>query len=115
MGTLTINYDLYKPSVKEQGWGDEVNENFDTIDGLLKDHEDQLAELSGSGHVIEDSGVPLIQRDTLNFVGYDVQDIGGKTTVGLPLGYWAPLTDGDLDDPQFIFAEGQVVMVWVDL
>lgn len=32
-----------------------------------------------------------------------------------PAGYFAPLTDGDVDDPQIIYAEGQVVLAWVDL
>jgi hypothetical protein len=34
---------------------------------------------------------------------------GGGTTPGR----WEPLTDGDTEDPQFIFDDGDVVMVWV--
>ena len=32
MGTYTTNYNLFMPSVGEQGWGDLVNGNFTTID-----------------------------------------------------------------------------------
>ena len=35
MGTYTANYNLYMPSVGEQGWGDLVNENFVTIDSTM--------------------------------------------------------------------------------
>lgn len=36
MGTYTANYNLFMPSVGEQGWGDLVNGNFSTIDTYLK-------------------------------------------------------------------------------
>ena len=32
MGTYTANYNLYMPTVGEQGWGEIVNNNFSTID-----------------------------------------------------------------------------------
>lgn len=35
MGTYTANYNLYMPSIGEQGWGDLVNENFVIIDSTL--------------------------------------------------------------------------------
>ena len=36
MGTYTTNYNLFMPSVGEQGWGDLVNGNFTTIDVTMK-------------------------------------------------------------------------------
>ena len=36
MGTYTTNYNLYIPTVGEQGWGTLVNENFITIDTTMK-------------------------------------------------------------------------------
>ena len=36
MGTYTTNYNLFMPSVGEQGWGDLVNGNFATIDTTMK-------------------------------------------------------------------------------
>ena len=36
MGTYTTNYNLFMPSVGEQGWGDLVNGNFSTIDATMK-------------------------------------------------------------------------------
>ena len=35
MGTYTINLELYKPTVGENGWGTLVNGNFDKIDAAL--------------------------------------------------------------------------------
>ena len=36
MGTYTTNYNLFLPSIGEQGWGDLVNGNFSTIDATMK-------------------------------------------------------------------------------
>lgn len=36
MGTYTTNYQLFMPSIGEQGWGELVNGNFTTIDTTLK-------------------------------------------------------------------------------
>lgn len=36
MGTYTERFNLYKPSVGEQGWGDLVNQNWDIIDNMMK-------------------------------------------------------------------------------
>lgn len=35
MGTYTTNYNLFLPTVGEQGWGELVNGNFTTIDGTM--------------------------------------------------------------------------------
>ena len=36
MGTYTTNYNLFMPTVGEQGWGELVNGNFTTIDNTMK-------------------------------------------------------------------------------
>lgn len=36
MGTYTTNYNLFMPTIGEQGWGDLVNGNFTTIDITMK-------------------------------------------------------------------------------
>lgn len=36
MGTYTTNYNLFMPTIGEQGWGDLVNGNFSTIDATMK-------------------------------------------------------------------------------
>lgn len=36
MGTYTTNYQLFMPSIGEQGWGELVNGNFTTIDATMK-------------------------------------------------------------------------------
>ena len=36
MGTYTTNHNLFLPTIGEQGWGELVNGNFETIDTFLK-------------------------------------------------------------------------------
>ena len=36
MGTYTTNYNLFMPSIGEQGWGELVNGNFTTIDTTME-------------------------------------------------------------------------------
>ena len=36
MGTYTANYQLYMPTIGEQGWGTLINGNFSTIDNTMK-------------------------------------------------------------------------------
>ena len=42
MGTYTTNYNLFMPTVGEQGWGDLVNGNFTTIDNTMKSLSNRL-------------------------------------------------------------------------
>ena len=36
MGTYTANYQLYMPTIGEQGWGELINGNYQTIDTTMK-------------------------------------------------------------------------------
>ena len=45
MGTYTTNYNLYMPTVGEQGWGDLVNGNFSTIDTTMKSLSNRIESL----------------------------------------------------------------------
>ena len=36
MGTYTANYNLYMPTIGEQGWGELINGNYQTIDTTMK-------------------------------------------------------------------------------
>ena len=45
MGKLTKHYRLYKPSINETDWGEEVNQNFDIIDVFLRYLEKSINEL----------------------------------------------------------------------
>lgn len=38
----------------------------------------------GSAHTIENNGAALVQRTSLNFIGFTTADVGGKSTVTLP-------------------------------
>ena len=49
MGTYTTNYNLFMPSVGEQGWGELVNGNFTTIDTTMKGFDDVLSKMTWDG------------------------------------------------------------------
>ena len=42
MGTYTPNYNLYMPSIGEQGWGNLVSNNFEILDTNLNDLQNQI-------------------------------------------------------------------------
>ena len=42
MGSYTPNYNLYMPSIGEQGWGDLVSNNFEILDTNLNDLQNQI-------------------------------------------------------------------------
>ena len=45
MGTYTTNYQLFMPSIGEQGWGELVNGNFITIDTAMKGLDERITTL----------------------------------------------------------------------
>ena len=49
MGTYTTNYNLYMPTVGEQGWGTLVNGNFTTIDATMKGFDTRLTTVETYG------------------------------------------------------------------
>ncbi len=61
---------------------------YASLDGTGKVPAAQLPAASGGGHTIEDEGVALTQRTSLNFTGAGVTatDTGGKTVVTIPGG-----------------------------
>lgn len=68
-----------------RGWSDELNRMVDAIESLV---------VGGGYTTVEDEGVPLTQRTTIDFVGAGVSaaDFGGVTTVTITGG------GGDLQD-----------------
>ena len=53
MGTYTINYNLFLPSIGEQGWGDLVNGNFTTIDTAMKGLDTRIGTLETDMDTVE--------------------------------------------------------------
>ena len=49
MGTYTTNYNLFMPTIGEQGWGTLVNENFSIIDTTMKGFDDVLSKMTWDG------------------------------------------------------------------
>ena len=53
MGTYTANYNLFMPSIGEQGWGELVNGNFTTIDTTMKNFGNRIGTVETETDVIE--------------------------------------------------------------
>ena len=45
MGTYTANYQLYMPTIGEQGWGELINGNYQTIDTTMKSFSNRIGTL----------------------------------------------------------------------
>ena len=54
MGTYTTNYNLFLPSIGEQGWGDLVNGNFTTIDTVMKGLSNNIGTLETEINAVEE-------------------------------------------------------------
>ena len=54
MGTYTTNYNLFMPSIGEQGWGELVNGNFVTIDSAMDGLNTRVGTLETETDAIEE-------------------------------------------------------------
>lgn len=54
MGTYTTNYNLFMPSLGEQGWGNLVNGNFTTIDTTMKSLSNSIGTLETETDAVEE-------------------------------------------------------------
>lgn len=79
MGTYTSNYNLFLPSIGEQGWGNLVNGNFTTIDTTMKGLNARIGTLETDTDAVEERVTALegsldnldcssITADTINGV-----------------------------------------------
>lgn len=84
----TTNYNLEKPANQSSGWGDDVNQNFDTIDNKLKENADGLAALEEDGSVgtdrIADGAVTIAKLDSgIEFGGRSSEVSFGKNLLNI--------------------------------
>ena len=71
MGTYTPNYNLYMPSIGEQGWGELVSNNFEILDTILNTINTNI----GDGtRILSISSPPPITINTSNFNNYASYD-----------------------------------------
>ena len=89
MGTYTTNYNLFMPSIGEQGWGDLVNGNFTTIDTAMKGLDARIGTLETDTDAVEERVTVIengdisgsrIEMPTLSYEGYysiSVNEING--------------------------------------
>ena len=54
MGTYTTNYNLFMPSIGEQGWGELVNNNFTILDTTLKGLDTRIETLETEMDAVEE-------------------------------------------------------------
>jgi len=80
MGDETPNFNLYRPSESEDGWAQEVNDNFTTIDSTLRTDEavqdivGNLIQANGNISVTYDDGNDVLTVDTSALNTGEVED-----------------------------------------
>ena len=89
MGTYTTNYQLYMPTVGEQGWGDLVNGNFSIIDTTMAGLNTRLIVVE-SGNFENGIVTPSVTVDYIGFNGIATTTSTGvvyatSTDVGISL------------------------------
>lgn len=86
---------------------------------VVTEGEITLADVTTNDVSISKHGfVPKAPNDTTKYLRGDGtwQTVSGVTADAVEaVGYWSPLTDGDLTAPELIFADGDAIMVWTDL
>ena len=87
MGTYTPNYNLYMPSIGEQGWGDLVSNNFEILDTNLNDLQNHINTIDtqidtintniGNGtRILSISTPPIINSENFGkYVSYDENNV----------------------------------------
>lgn len=81
MGTYTTNYNLFMPSVGEQGWGDLVNTNFSTIDTTMKSLSNSIATLETEADTVVER-VTVLEAGNFETITADVGNFGEIITNG---------------------------------
>lgn len=76
MGTYTSNYNLFLPTIGEQGWGELVNGNFETIDTTMSGLNARTGALETETDAIEERVTVLEagEFETVNVAGTIVAD-----------------------------------------
>ena len=116
MGTYTTNYNLFLPTIGEQGWGDLVNRNFTTIDTTMKSMSNRITavenEVNGalsctsvttSGKVTANGGVGTTSLTTSSTITST-----GKITSNGGIGTTSLTTSGAITSTGLITANGGV-------
>lgn len=92
MGTYTTNYNLFMPSVGEQGWGELVNGNFSTIDTTMAGMNTRIGTLETETDTFEER-IAAIE----NYTGTHVITVtpssnvlGGKGSIDFPVCPYIP-------------------------
>ncbi len=105
----------------------DIDDNFDHLARALRALKELIDQLQGAVEDIEDdAGTVEINRPVTIIREFEESsDLwpmfapggGGAAEVTAAavqaVGYWAPLTDGDVDATEFIFAGGECIMVFI--
>ena len=78
MGTYTTNYNLFMPTVGEQGWGELVNGNFTTIDNTMK----SLSNHIGTVEIETDARLATLEAGNFETITAGVGNFGEIITNG---------------------------------
>ena len=80
MGTYTANYQLYMPSIGEQGWGDLMNGNLTTIDTTMKGLNTRIGTLETETDAVEERLATIEKNISFDSEGNIVGNVVGTAT-----------------------------------
>lgn len=82
MGTYTTNYQLYMPTIGEQGWGELINGNYQTIDTTMKSLSNSIGTLKTETDAVEERVTALEktipEEGVINASSVTANTISGK-------------------------------------
>lgn len=116
MGTYTANYQLYMPSIGEQGWGDLMNGNLTTIDTTMKSLSNSVTSLDSRLDTVETYGsrITAIENEVngnLSCTSVTTSGTitsGGKITGNGGVGTTTLTTSGTITSTGLITANGGI-------
>ncbi|MDE2443071.1 MAG: hypothetical protein O0X49_01650 [Methanocorpusculum sp.] len=85
MGAWTANYQLYLAAAGEQGWGDLVNGNFETIDTKLKESMDATTAAAKTAEWANISGKPSTYPSSWSQISGKPNVLTSLSYKGIPL------------------------------
>ena len=80
MGTYTTNYNLFMPSIGEQGWGEIVNNNFSTIDTTMEGLSNRATALENADTAFDARLQPFEEHISFDSDGNIVGNVIGNVT-----------------------------------
>ena len=96
MGTYTTNYNLFMPTIGEQGWGDLVNGNFTIIDTTMKGLDTRIGTLDTEITGVKNRVTTLEDNIPFDASGNIIGDLIGNASTATQLNAVVNVSPSDI-------------------